>query len=50
MKTAIMKLKIVLRMLLLGVAASLAAVALFIATQSALAQPIEHATAHLRLF
>lgn len=45
-----MQFKIVLHMLLLSVAASLTAVALFVATQSALAQPVEHATAHLHLF
>lgn len=45
-----MMIKLILRMLLASVAASLAAVVIFIATQSALAQPVEHATAHLSLF
>jgi hypothetical protein len=45
-----MLLKFILRMFLVSITASLAAGAIFIATQSALAQPVEHATAHLSLF
>jgi len=46
----IMMLKFILRMVLASLVASLAAIAIFVATQSALAQPVEHATAHLSLF